>query len=478
MATIKCMDGWATKSWAAGAYTYYDCWVDDGAWQTDFSNNGDSDGYCYRPGDESVWTYGFIFKFTTPTISKFHKSSSLKLTLPVMRQEGLAQKGTLYFKLLTSDPTYQKDPDNGRYVFPDELKVTSSNKDVSYSWNLTNYHVNKISVTIETTDLKADTTYYVAVGGSSVLHIGYGKVGNYYDADKGSSYEVSEFSPSSGHWAAELTYETYTDGGNPSIPTLKDNGNNTVALEVKQGKSGTNNALTGTTLTYTIDGGTAKSLSITTKSEGTASYTIDVPNTTTAGSTGCTIKVTIKCTFEHNSTTASKSVTAYYYVAPGIPGKPALTTDSFKNGRLTIRQPWTYEWAAATAGNTKSPVKGYRIYLYKSGESIYTVDLAASELSYTFNPVDFGYKPKNTVALGIFAWAENGAGSRLWSGNAVGSSTTPLYSAATEIQNAGIVHVKVNGFWQEGQVWVKMNGSWNEAETVNTKVNGTWEESQ
>ena len=460
MATINCTEGWAARAYNSG-------WQSSN-WQTDFTVQN-SDGYCNSPSYSS--THGFVFRIKTPAINYFHKSTKLTLTLPVLRQtENYTKTGTLYFKILTTDPT-PENTTSGK--LPDALKITKDNCDASCDWGTWyDCHGHTVSCTITKTNLKPNTYYYIAVGGSQLLHIGIGWKGNSADGYEGN------FTPDTGHWKAELTYETYTDGGNPSIPTLKDNGNNTVALEVKQGKSGTNNALTSTTLTYTIDGGTAKSLSITTKSEGTASYTIDVPNTTTAGSTGCTIKVTIKCTFEHNSTTASKSVTAYYYVAPGIPGKPALTTDSFKNGRLTIRQPWTYEWAAATAGNTKSPVKGYRIYLYKSGESIYTVDLAASELSYTFNPVDFGYKPKNTVALGIFAWAENGVGSRLWSGNAVGSSTTPLYSAATEIQNAGIVHVKVNGFWQEGQVWVKMNGSWNEAETVNTKVNGIWEESQ
>ena len=486
MATIKCTEGWATKSWAVGPYTYYDGWVDKGAWQTDFSNNGDSDGYCYRPGNESNYTYGFVFRFKTPAISKFHKSSSLKLTLPIMRTEKLAQTGTLYFKLLTSDPTTATGKDsngNTRYVFPEAIKITSSNKDAYYNWNLTNYHVNKISVTIETADLKADTTYYVAVGGSSVLHIGYGKVGNYYDADKGSSYEVSEFSPSSGHWAAELTYSTYTDGESPSITTLKDNGDNTVTLKVKQGKSGTNNAISKTTLTYTVDGGSAQTLDITTKSEAEASYTIKVTKK-------CTIKVTISCKFAYNTTSASKSVSAVFYVAPSNPGKPVISASSYKNNRLTIKQNWTYTWAAAVAGNSDSPIKGYRIRIYKNGTkltgltsstssntigkgsgTLEYVDRESTSCTITFNPVTLGFLPKDTIKVGIYAYTKNGAGTQLW-------SDTHMISDESTVQNAGVVRVKVNNTWKEGQVWVKVNGVWKEAETVNVKVNGAWKESQ
>ena len=289
-----------------------------------------------------------------------------------------------------------------------------------------------------------------------------------------------------------------TDGGNPSIPTLKDNGNNTVALEVKQGKSGTNNALTGTTLTYTIDGGSAKPLSITTKSEGTASYTIDVPNTTIAGSTGCTIKVTIKCTFEHNSTTASKSVTAYYYIAPSTPGKPALAVSSYKNNRLTIKQNWTYTWAAATQANSNSPVKGYwiRIWRWSSSYSknngwqvVHSTQWEGSTTSYTFNPANLGFVAKDRVQVEVAAYSINGKGSKLWSAKSGTyqyehpsgeTETFELYTLSdiSTVQNAGIVQVKVNNTWKEGQVWVKVNGAWKEAETVNVKVNGSWKESQ
>ena len=43
--------------------------------------------------------------------------------------------------------------------------------------------------------------------------------------------------------------------------------------------------------------------------------------------------------------------------------------------------------------------------------------------------------------------------------------------------NAGIIKIKVNGNWKEGQVWIKNGGIWKEATGVFIKNNGKWNSS-
>lgn len=463
--TVSCTEGWAARAYNSG-------WQSS-KWQTDFTVQN-SDGYCNSPSYST--SHGFVFRIKTPAINYFHKSTKLTLTLPVLRQtENYAKSGTLYFKILTTDPT-PENTTSGK--LPDALKVTEDNCDASCDWGTWyDCHGHTVSCTITKTNLKPNTYYYIAVGGSQLLHIGIGWKGNSADGYEGN------FTPDTGHWKAELTYSTYTNGTAPSISTLKDNGNNTVALTVTQGANGTNNAIQSATLSYTIDGGSKQSLAITAKSGGTSSYTIKITK-------ACTIKVTIECKFVYNTTSANKSVSAIFYAAPSNPGKPVLAASSYKNNRLTVKQNWTYTWTAATAANANSPVKGYRIRIYKNNtalsglvgstsNNIITngtntekyVDRESTSCTITFNPVTLGFLPNDTVRVGIYAYTRNGASSQLW-------SDTHMLSDISTVQNAGIVHVKVNGQWKEGQVWVKTNGSWREAETVNTKINGTWQESQ
>ena len=86
-----------------------------------------------------------------------------------------------------------------------------------------------------------------------------------------------------------------------------------------------------------------------------------------------------------------------------------------------------------------------------------------------FDPAELGYKAKDTVGIKVRAYTVNGVGTKLYSDYAA--------SENLEIQNAGLVHVKVNKRWTEGQVYIKVAGHWREAETVMTKVNGHWQES-
>ena len=195
------------------------------------------------------------------------------------------------------------------------------------------------------------------------------------------------------------------------------------------------------------------------------------------------------------------------YVAPGSPGIPELAEVNYQNKRLTADMPWTWDWAPAVAANSNSPIVGYRIRLYKNGTLIkgLSVNKSTNGVHYLVkgsgtdsyldyeghdnnvlnthkqlrieNPaLTFGFKVGDTVKLGLFAYTRKGInndGYQLFSGG----STQQVNSGIYTIQNNGMMRVKINNSWKEGQVYVKTGGSWKEAQGVYTKVNGSWKES-
>jgi hypothetical protein len=276
--------------------------------------------------------------------------------------------------------------------------------------------------------------------------------------------------------------------------SITDNGNNTFKISGTKGANGTNNTAEGFSLKWSYD--SAKYDTATTNGA----------NITLAGTTS-TRTVYAKCITDATYGPDSEVVTSKIikrYSAPHNPGKPALTSGSFKNGRLTVKQNWTYSWTKASAVTANSPIKGYRIRIYKNGDQpadrilgltasgktitqgtgtadyvdvpTTTSDATADNFSITFNPTNLGFKPGDTVQISIFAWTTNGAGAILWSGG--GKSENQVMSDSTPVQNSGVIRVKVKGEWKEGQVYVKTAGKWKEAETVLVKTPKGWKESE
>lgn len=566
-----CTD-WQARSYEGG-------WHD---WYTDF-NKPSSDGYCHYTSNGITYAYCFYFK--TPNVSNFLRSTSLNITIPVIRtSKGFAQSGTLYFKLLTYDPTGGS--------LNNDLKPSSTNCDASYTWNITDNEVHSVSFTINSTNLRPNTGYYITVGGSKILGIGY-----------------LEYTPAGGWWSANFNYETYTEGGQPSDITItqtagsniitfkgtvggygannpikngeavlwyttngndpadansgrsyftlgtgngesytktldignikndctikafvacnftygnstysplavkkvtyysdggtpsifiQDNKNNTFSISGTLGKDGASNPMTSAKLYYTTNGsqpagGTwyTKEVALTYGSGVEYGITKNIPD-------GCTtIWAVTYCNYTYgpSTNTGHQSKPVKYYGNPGAPGTPALENSSFRNGRLTIKQNWTYSWAGA-AGGTNTSVAGYRLRLYKNGINIpikntngtqlskpsssnsatdYVYDTNSTATSITIDPVIHGFMPGDTVALNIYTYAFRGDGAMLFDGGGKGPGTQ---SETREVENAGVVKVKVGNTWVEGQVYVKAGNTWHEAETVNVKVNGAWKESQ
>jgi hypothetical protein len=208
----------------------------------------------------------------------------------------------------------------------------------------------------------------------------------------------------------------------------------------------------------------------------------------------------------HNGAGISKttSFAIPQYVAPSKPGIPYLKV---KKRRVTIKEPWTITWKPAEAVNNSSPVKGYYIMvLRKANDSEtfeYVRELKVSAGNYIIiskgsnpnndtnyfvkwpgtsytaiikDPASLGFEPGDEVMLRIKSYTENTDGSKVWQLEGAAGAADAVY----QVENAGIVHVKVpkSDTPVEGQVWVKVGDTWHEAESVVVKTSDGWKESQ
>lgn len=412
-----------------------------------------------------------VLRFKTPSISGLFTGTGLSITIPYVRQTQ-PTSGTLYVKLYTSDPTTS----SSICAIP-----TSSTCDASYAWkDISDRDVHKATFTF-TRALEENTIYYLVIGNS----------GNYMEIGYNSTYDS--------WYSISLTYTSYTNGSKPTV-SITDNGNNTFTISGTLGKSGTNNPLAASTLYFTTNG-SKPDTSLSSSSGSTTVYdlgktsggtfvkgTFNVPNTSGTS----TVKAVVGCAFSYGSpskiTSASAEKAVKYYAAPSKPGKPKLADSSFKNNRLTVKQDWSWEWTAATAANDSSLVKGYRIRFYKNGAqnciiNYYNGNSVSSELTsrdwiydrgsgdpMPMRAIDQEVVPGDTVKLSVQAYTTNGAGTKLLSGLVASETYT--------VQNAGVVNVKIDNIWREGQVWIKTGNIWHEAETVNVKIDSNWRESQ
>lgn len=294
--------------------------------------------------------------------------------------------------------------------------------------------------------------------------------------------------------SGELTRNKWTHGTAPTISVV-DNGNNTATLSGTQGISGNNNSLIWSSYYYTTNGHTP--------SDG-AWHTTTVPLALSEGAafskiftitSDTTITAHAWSGFPHGNLFSGEARTLVkYYAAPSDPGKPVI---EYTKSRLTIKEPWTISWDAATAGNTNTPIAGYRLRIYKNGipidikNSSGTVVSATvgadkyydmNETSYVINPISHGILPGDNIRIELFAYAFNGAGTRLWSGNEERAVLSDVYT----VQNAGVMHPLVDGQYVEGVVWACIPDStsasrikWVEADIVKTCISkDNWVEAE
>jgi hypothetical protein len=382
---------------------------------------------------------------------------------------GIASK-TVYYYTNGSSPTLSI-TDNGNNTF------TVSGKLGSNGWN---------------NGLSSATLYFTTNGNNPDSGQSWTTAVNLTSSGSGGSYSKTYNIPAGCTTVKAITYCAFsrntTHSGNVSVsvkyhtaigsPAIKitDNYNNTFTITGTNAASGTNNTANtafawGYSTSYGNSGTGTKTLSIATSSNATR--TVYAKATATPSWNGDSVK------------TATTSLAIKQYVAPSNPGTPVI---SYTRNRLTIKENWTFSWSAAGATNTSSPVKGYRIVLLKNGVSVPIKNTSGTVIStgtdwcvidststsITISPTKNDFKPGDTVRIGVRPYTQYGSsntGSQLFNADYT-------YSATYTVQNAGIVRVKPDGTWREGQVYVKVDGSWREAETVNVKADGVWKESQ
>ena len=368
----------------------------------------------YAGNADNTYKYVIALKFTTP---KFEGTSlNLSFDIPFVRQDATgsstAKSGTLYFRLFSEDPT------TGTWK---DAMPTADNCVTSCDWASTDYEVHKVSIEITNNDLLPETAYYLTIGSSKLITIGY------------SSKTGREFS-------ASLTHAEH--GTVPTV-TITNNGNNTVTLSGELGKAGTNNKLESATLYYTTDDKDPRT------SETRKFYSSDKSITeigtyvgglsaTSGGRYEKTISISksgllrayIECRFKYNTTSAYNSKDLIFYAAPSKPGVPVNKT------RLTVKEPWTFTWDAAKEMNSNSPVAGYYIMLLRKAEDeddfsyvcglfdagnnyLGQIENAEPDDNYYLrregpscvaiikDPVALGFKPGDEVKLRITAYAWN-----------------------------------------------------------------------
>lgn len=296
--------------------------------------------------------------------------------------------------------------------------------------------------------------------------------------DKSDDYNNTYRIYSSGS-SVTLSRRYYTNVGAPTI-SIKDNYDNSFTITATKGANGTNNTAKDITdLLWSYTNSTSG------RSKYTSGIKIDLTTSGTADTRTVYAWATTTATYGDDKT--NKVDTAIkQYLAPSAPGKPVI---SYTKNRLTIKENWTFTWAAATKANGSSPLKGYRIRLYKNGVTIPILGSTGNVLTttgtdkyydrngttrtLTIDPAAHGFLPGDQVKLVVYAYTRYGidnSGAQLF-----GAGTT---SATSTVQNAGVIHVKVGNVWKEGQVHVKVNGVWKEAEVVSTKVGSKWIESE
>lgn len=262
--------------------------------------------------------------------------------------------------------------------------------------------------------------------------------------------------------------------------SITDNGNNTFTLKGAKGASGDNNPSSGPTLSWGYS-----------TSYGNSFTNNSTKDLTIATKTNATRTVYAKCvtgaTYGDDKTVTT-SANIKQYVAPSAASKISFAPDT--KTRLTNKEKWILSWTKGTKTNDSSPVEGYRIRIYVNDKTIafkngnkevvttdsgsgagrYYYDRDQTSTSMNFYANLNGLKPGDKVFAHIHCYTKNAKGTKIFSDSAKSSTYT--------VQHAGVMRIKSDGKWYEGEVYIKADGKWIEADVVHVKSDGKWYESE
>jgi hypothetical protein len=334
---------------ATGSVTGYK-WYTSG-W-SGWSTSTLSGGYA---GSSDKW-YATILRIKTPSASNI-KNTGVTITFPMIRQYNPASvySGTLYMALFETDPAAGNASD-----------LSSSNYDVLKTWSSSNSEyftlstgkitqARKITTSrpyYEYTQIKANTTYYLYICGSSgsMAPVQIGGPSYYYNVDF--SYTA---------WVA----------GYISAPTITDNGKNKFKISCTA-TPGTNNKLSSLTIYYTSDG--------TTPTTSSSTIANDTYKTITSTKSSYVINAYAVAKFAENTDKkySSASKTIYYHAAGAAASAPTVVDK----------------------GNNKATISG------KIGKSVTNNAIQSATLYYTTD----GSDPKSSSTRKYFTSSTSAAG--------------------------------------------------------------------
>ena len=311
--------------------------------------------------------------------------------------------------------------------------------------------------------------------------------------------------------------------GTITLPTvtITENNNNSFTFNITPAKNGENNEVTttyafGYDTNYSNNNG-GSGFSVTGTSAVTKTHTLTTSGTSNTRTVY--VKVTAKPAWQYDpnynngkgkDVTTSKAINQYL---PPKTNASDITITTVKNSTdLSMKNTWNIAWTAATASNTPSQVAGYRIRIYKQGaneDAFSTIQLYSSDennkllsergavgndryyYDRTDTAVSMNMDPKmqnspnadtiqiksgDKIKVGILAYAVDGKTNKYIYGD--GAIDSQAYSPVYTVKGNGVVQIRVNGVWKEGQVYVRVDGDWKEAESVNVKTADGWKESQ
>jgi hypothetical protein len=307
----------------------------NGGWHNWSGNNANLYG-AYAGTDSSKHCVVIALQ-TSSTYSG--TSSSVTLTIPFVRQSKSAKSGTFYVKWHgTTDPTGGNKPQ------------PCGSATVTKAWESNDQNVHTVSVTFNTADITAASTwYYISIGSSKTIQVGY----KGYDS----------------YWGSSFAY--WTAGTAPTCSISQTAGDNTITFSGKLGKSGTSNAMSSATLYYWMNGASSySSQALTATSEGSWSVT-------KTANQDDRVWAYVKCAYPHGDKSCSEVwKDCYYYTAGGAP----TCTISQTAGSNTV----TISGNKGTNGshNDKTACKLY--YNRGTGEANQVVDLNISGSTYSY----------------------------------------------------------------------------------------------
>ena len=259
-----------------------------------------------------------------------------------------------------------------------------------------------------------------------------------------------------------LSIPEYHSAPKPPKITVSDNGDNTFSISATKGTAGINNGTeTISSIQYKI---------------GDGNWTAGSSGTVDRYSTVYGRAWTDGTYLDSDWGTGSASVK--YYHKPSSRPTPVI---SFDTKKPTLKSNFTISWGSGSQYGTAdyNAIKGYRIRLAKGSDFMqlgtsneYIERTSAGSISFNILDKNFNIAVGDSINATLHIWSENGKGDRLWY-----DQSSPAVSNYVTIVNMGVVWLRINDTWVEGQVWSRDGSTWDECTGLFARDSSTWKES-